>query len=57
MEAFRGGVQVAGLVATPGGSLGQTVEKPKVQSGKTVPREFPRAQPKGTPEGLFFQAV
>ena len=37
--------------------LGQTVEKPRVQPGKTVPWEFPRAQPEGTPEGQFFQAA
>ena len=36
-------------------NLGQTVEKPRVQPGKTVPREFPRAQPEGTPEGQFFR--
>ena len=34
-----------------GQDMGQTVEKPRVQPGKTVPREFPRAQPEGTPEG------
>ena len=27
------------------------------QPGKTVPREFPRAAPSGTPEGQFFQAA
>ena len=37
--------------------LGQTVEKPRVQPGKTVPSEFPRLQPKGTPEGPFSQAA
>ena len=31
-------------------NMGQTVEKPRVQPGKAVPREFPRAQPEGTPE-------
>ena len=36
------------------GSLGQTVDKPRVQPGKTVPREFLRAQPVGTSEGQFF---
>ena len=30
--------------------LGQTVEKPRRQPGKTVPREFLRAQPKRTPK-------
>ena len=40
-----------------GSTLGQTVEKPRVQLGKTVPREFPRAQPKRTPKGQFFQAA
>ena len=38
-------------------SLEQTVEKPRVQSGKTVIMEFPRAQPEGTSEGQFFQAA
>ena len=37
--------------------MGQTVENPRLQPGKTVPREFPRAQPEGTPEGQFFQAA
>ena len=31
--------------------LGQTVKKQRVQPGKTVPREYPRVQPEGTPEG------
>ena len=38
-------------------SMKQTVEKPRVQPGKTVPKEFPRAQPKGTPKGQLFQAA
>ena len=37
--------------------LGPTVEKRRVQPGKTVPREFPREQPEGTYEGQFFQAA
>ena len=37
--------------------MGQTVEKPRVQPGKTVPREFPKVQPEGTPKGQFFQAA
>ena len=38
-------------------NLGQTVEKPRVQPGRTVPSEFPKAPPEGTPEGQFFQAA
>ena len=38
-------------------NMGQTVEKPRVQPGKAVPREFPRAQPEGTPKGQFFRAT
>ena len=38
-------------------TLGQTVEKPGVQPRKTVPAEFPRAQPERTPGGQFFQAA
>ena len=37
--------------------MGQIVEKTSVQPGKTVPRQFPRAQPKGTPKGQFFQTA
>ena len=36
-------------LCSTGVSVGQTVEKSRVQPGKTVPREFPRAHPKGTP--------
>ena len=35
-------------------SMGQTVEKPRRRPEKTVSREFPRAQPEGTPDGPFF---
>ena len=35
-------------------TMGQTVENPRGQPGKTVPGEFPRAQPEGTREGQFF---
>ena len=37
--------------------MGQTVKKRRVQPGKTVPREFSRAQHEGTAKGQFFQAA
>ena len=46
-----------GAVGSGSVTMGQTVEKLSVQLGKTIPWEFPRAQPKGTPEGQFFQAA